>query len=121
MGRDGQAAQDNELRRIERINKQCPDERKPKVQSLKEQLDEEAKLKALTPQQRMAAKSWYDWEHDLRDILRESKTVSVPTHTYEKIMSRYNTEMHKMHEEGLSYKLVIAWIIEKGDEFIGWR
>lgn len=121
MARDRDSAQDREIAKMERLNKHHKNDRVAKCPTLKEQLEEEKKMKAMSPEQKRAAMDWHDWEYKLRTDLLFSKEYTIPQSHYQKIISKYKKEMEKFHKDGTAFRTIYLWMEERSDEMMGWN
>lgn len=118
MARDRDSAQDREIAKMEKLNRIHKDYKKEPT--LKEQLEEEKKLMAMTPDQRRAAMDWHDWEYELRNMILMSRKYNVPQRHYNVILMKHRSEMEKFHRDGTAFNIVISWMEEKSGELLNW-
>lgn len=119
MPRDRKAAQDQELNRIDKINRNSANDRKQKILSLKEQLDADTKRQAMSNSERLSTLSYEDWIYELRKFISSSKTV-ITTKIIDTLMVRNRDKFHEFHQKGASFKTVLAWMDDEADGLMSW-
>jgi hypothetical protein len=120
MARDGQLAQDRELQKMEKTNKNNPKET-PKNLTLKDQLAETERQANKTSEQKLSSMDWSEWEYKLRKFFIGSREFTIPQRSYDLILQKYKKDIEKFHRDGTSFLQIGIWMEEKSNEFLGWQ
>ena len=101
--------QDRILGQMDRSNRQNGDSRNGKVESLAEQMEKEAKWKALSPEEQLKQLSWGDWQRKVKAYLQE-KRISISERCFAYATSRMKPEYEKFHQNGTPLTEVVEWL-----------
>jgi hypothetical protein len=101
--------QDRILGQMDRSNRQSGDSRNKKVESLSEQMEREAKWKALSPEEKLKQLSWGDWQRKVKDYLQEKKLI-VSERAFRYATTRMKPEYEKFHQQGTELSEVADWL-----------
>jgi len=101
--------QDRILGQMDRTNRQNGDSRNGKVESLAEQMEREAKWKALSPEEQLKQLSWGDWQRKVKAYLQE-KRITISERAFAYATSRMKPEYEKFHQNGTPLTEVAEWL-----------
>ena len=101
--------QDRILGQMDRSNRQNGDSRNGKVESLAEQMEKEAKWKALSPDEQLKQLSWGDWQRKVKSYLEERR-ITISEKAFAFATSRKKAEYEKFHQEGTELGEVADWL-----------